>query len=286
MLTGIIVYPVAVAFAVLVVWRAARSGQPAFVVAMRALFVLYLGWVAGATLFPLPVRQAVVELEAAGAGVTVGLTPLATIRVVLLRGTPFTQAWILGGNVLTLAPFGFLLPFSAPRVATWPRVAAAALLFPLAIELSQLAVSMAIGYSYRATEVDDVLLNFAGVLLGFAVFAAVRGRVSLPRETRGHLERVRRPAPHPPGDHECRRQDHLDEREDLLEGIGPRDGVDTDQEEGHACGRGQQRPEQPDGQQAATRACEDPHGGDRGGGGAGQPRQEERIGQTAPADGR
>jgi glycopeptide antibiotics resistance protein len=185
MLTGIVVYPLAVVLAAIVGRRAARSGLPAFVVAMRILFVLYLGWVAGATLFPLPVRPLVAELEAAGTGVDVGLVPLATIRDVLLHGTPFAQAWILGGNVLTLAPFGFLLPFVAPRAATWPRMVVAALFFPLAIELSQLAVSLALGYSYRVTEVDDVLLNFAGVLLGFAAYVAVRGRVSTPGPDHG-----------------------------------------------------------------------------------------------------
>ncbi len=135
MLTGIAVYPVAAALAALVAWRAARGGQPAFVVAMRVLFVLYLGWVAGATLFPLPVRPGVAALEAAGRGVSVGLAPLVSIRDVLAHGTSFAQVWILGGNVVTLAPFGFLLPFAAPRVATWPRIAVAALVFPVAIEL-------------------------------------------------------------------------------------------------------------------------------------------------------
>ena len=181
MLTGVVVYPIAAALAALVAWRAVRAGQPAFVVVMRALFVLYLGWVAGATLFPLPVRAVVVALEAAGRHVEVGLVPLASIRDVLLHGTLFTQAWLLGGNVLTLAPFGFLLPFAAPRLATWRRMAVAALLFPLGIELAQLGVSLALGYSYRVTEVDDVLLNFGGVLLGFAVYLLLRGRVALPR---------------------------------------------------------------------------------------------------------
>ena len=189
MLTGIVVYPVAAAFAALVAWRAARSGQPAFIVAMRVLFVLYLGWVAGATLFPVPVRPGVVALEAAGRGVTVGLTPLASIRDVVRHGTGFAQAWILGGNVLTLAPFGFLLPFAAPRLASWRRMALAALLFPVAIELSQLAVSLALGYSYRVTEVDDVLLNFVGVLSGYALFVLVRGSVATPAA----------PAPESPG---------------------------------------------------------------------------------------
>ena len=183
MLTGVVVYPIAVVLAALVAWRAARAGQPAFVVAMRALLVLYLGWVAGATLFPLPVRPVVAELEAAGTGVAVQIVPLASIRDVLLHGSRFTQAWLLGGNVLTLAPLGFLLPFAAPRLATWRRMAVVALLFPLGIEALQLAVSVVLGYSYRVTEVDDVLLNFAGVVLGYAVYVVVRERVSLPATT-------------------------------------------------------------------------------------------------------
>jgi glycopeptide antibiotics resistance protein len=185
MLTGVVVYPIAAALAALVAWRAARGGQPAFVVVMRVLFVLYLGWVAGATLFPLPVRAGVAALEGAGRHVEVGLLPLASIRDVLAHGTLFVQAWVLGGNVLTLAPFGFLLPFAAPRLASWPRMAIAALLFPLGIELSQLAISLGLGYSYRVTEIDDVLLNFLGVLLGFAMFVCVRRAVTLPLRDHG-----------------------------------------------------------------------------------------------------
>ena len=180
MLTGVVVYPVAALAAALYAWRAVRGGQPAFVVAMRALFVLYLGWVAGATLFPLPVSAVAIAVESAGRHVEVGLVPLASIRDVLLNGTRFAQVWILGGNVVTLAPFGFLLPFAAPALATWRRMAVAALLFPLGIELSQLGVSLVLGYSYRVTEVDDVLLNFAGILLGFTAYVVLRGAVSTP----------------------------------------------------------------------------------------------------------
>lgn len=190
MLIGVVAYPFALAVAALVAWRAARRGQPAFVVCMRVLFVLYIGWVIGATLFPLPIRAEVVRLEAAGRGVTVGLTPCASIRDVLANGTFFVQLWIIGGNILTLTPFGFLLPFMAPRLARWPRILLAGLCFSLAIELGQLAVSLVLGYSYRVTEVDDVILNVAGVLLGYAAFGVLRHRVAeprlpAPRKTRG-----------------------------------------------------------------------------------------------------
>lgn len=183
MLTGVVVSPIAAVAAACAAWGAVRAGQPAFVVVTRVLFALYLGWVVGATLFPLPVSAEAIAVESAGRHVEVHLAPLASIRDVLLHGSLFAQVWILGGNVLTLAPFGFLLPFAAPRLATWGRMAAAAVLFPLAIELAQLGVSLALGYSYRVTEVDDVLLNFAGVLLGFAVCTLVRGFVAAPLVT-------------------------------------------------------------------------------------------------------
>jgi glycopeptide antibiotics resistance protein len=179
-LNGVVVYPFAVVIAVLVGWRAARGGLPAFVVAMRVLFVLYLGWVVAATLFPLPIRAGVLSLESAGRSVSVEFMPLASIRETLRDGSRFAQVWIIGGNIFTLAPFGFLLPFSAPRLATWGRMALAALLFPLLIELSQLAISLLLGYSYRLTEVDDVILNAVGILLGFCAYVVARRHVSAP----------------------------------------------------------------------------------------------------------
>ena len=80
----------------------------------------------------------------------------------------------------TLAPFGFLLPFACAAARDVAAHGAGRRALPAAIESSQLAVSLALGYSYRVTEVDDVLLNFAGVLLGYALFALVRGSVAAP----------------------------------------------------------------------------------------------------------
>jgi glycopeptide antibiotics resistance protein len=45
-----------------------------------------------------------------------------------------------------------------------------ALTVGLSIELAQLAVSLVIGGAYRGVDINDVLLNAAGVLIGFACF--------------------------------------------------------------------------------------------------------------------
>ncbi len=44
--------------------------------------------------------------------------------------------------------------------------------------LTGVVVSLALGYSYRVTEVDDVLLNFAGILLGFGLYRMLRHSVA------------------------------------------------------------------------------------------------------------
>jgi hypothetical protein len=59
-------------------------------------------------------------------------------------------------------------------------VAIAALLFPLGLGLSQLAASPALACSHGVAGVDDLQLDFAGVLPGYAALVEVRARASSP----------------------------------------------------------------------------------------------------------
>lgn len=54
----------------------------------------------------------------------------------------------------------------------------AGLAFSVAIELAQLAVSVGLGYAYRVSDIDDVILNVAGVLLGYTAYRLARGRAT------------------------------------------------------------------------------------------------------------
>lgn len=40
----------------------------------------------------------------------------------------------------------------------------------LAVELLQLGISMYLGYTYKIADVDDLILNTAGVALGYFLF--------------------------------------------------------------------------------------------------------------------
>jgi len=71
-------------------------------------------------------------------------------------------------NILMFVPFGVLLPLVWRRTGSVGRVLAVSLIASLAIELTQLAEWIALG-NYRTVDVNDLIANTAGGLLGFAI---------------------------------------------------------------------------------------------------------------------
>jgi glycopeptide antibiotics resistance protein len=71
-------------------------------------------------------------------------------------------------NILMFVPFGVLLPLVWPRTGSAGRVLAASLMASLAIESTQLAEWIWLG-NYRTVDVNDLIANTAGGLLGFAI---------------------------------------------------------------------------------------------------------------------
>lgn len=176
MLTAPLVYPIALVVAVIVGRRALAHRQPFGLIAARVLLVLYLGWIIGAVLFPIPLNAPATGLSLDAALINYpNLVPLATIRETLaLEGWPRIR--LLGGNVFLFVPFGFLLPLIWPKLDGLKQMILAGLLYSLSIELGQLAVSLAVGAWIRMSDVDDVLLNVPGVLLGFALYRLTLAR--------------------------------------------------------------------------------------------------------------
>lgn len=68
------------------------------------------------------------------------------------------------GNVLIFIPFGYLLPRCFSSLKSWWKVFGIALLFITGIELFQLFSA------FGAFDVDDILLNGLGVVIGYMVY--------------------------------------------------------------------------------------------------------------------
>lgn len=72
------------------------------------------------------------------------------------------------GNVAMFVPTGIVLPIAYPKLDTFAKVVGAGALLSLAIELVQLP------FYTRVTDINDFMLNVAGVVLGYGVYALVK----------------------------------------------------------------------------------------------------------------
>lgn len=120
-------------------------------------------WLLGGLLFALTPAH-----PAPGQVVDHNFIPFQTIAIWLAN--PDSGFWIrqMLGNLLLLLPVGLLGPIAVPWLDRWWRVLTAAFLFSMAIELAQLRIPD------RAADVDDLLLNVSGAVLGFALLSLVR----------------------------------------------------------------------------------------------------------------
>jgi glycopeptide antibiotics resistance protein len=134
-----------------------------------AVFGLYLLAVISQVIFPIPgpeaigTRSPLIDILA-----WVNLVPFDFGR--LFENNPTVIFQQLVGNILLTLPFGFGLPFVAhirAKDMLWLALGAG-----LTLETAQLAICLATGASYRSVDINDMLLNAAGALLGYALFRA------------------------------------------------------------------------------------------------------------------
>ena len=152
-----------------ILWRQKRS--PAYLLCF-SIFWVYLLIVAGVTIFPVPLSGALVGRQPAAHILSrVNLVPFEFGKLFDLHSNVIFRELI--GNILLTVPFGFGISFIAwVRGKQFPWLAIAV---GLAIETTQLLVSLGIGGVYRGVDINDVLLNAGGVLAGYGFFRAIAG---------------------------------------------------------------------------------------------------------------
>jgi len=132
----------------------------------RLIAGVFLGlWLAAAFAFTL--REA---HPLAGQVVNDNSTPFATIRIYF--DNLDSAFWLSQGigNLLLLLPVGLFGPIALPWLNRWWRVLLVALLLSASIETAQLWIPE------RSADVDDVMFNVAGALLGYWLLLFIRMR--------------------------------------------------------------------------------------------------------------
>lgn len=99
-----------------------------------------------------------------------GLSQLSSGSVNLLPLHDGGGAMGMALNALLFVPLGMLLPLLWKDCRRWYRTAGAGFLLSLLIELSQL-------FNFRATDIDDLLMNTLGTLAGYGVWQLLARRI-------------------------------------------------------------------------------------------------------------
>lgn len=102
------------------------------------------------------------------------IIPFKSISEFVYRAKKYGLTWLMVknifGNILLFIPFGFLFPCLNRGLQKRRNFILFALLLPTGIELGQFSISLIINAVYRIADIDDVILNFLGILIGFLIF--------------------------------------------------------------------------------------------------------------------
>ncbi|WP_399167798.1 MULTISPECIES: VanZ family protein [unclassified Streptomyces] len=145
---------------------------PVRMLAMLCAFVLMVGFavvLAKITLEPSPASVSLVHSN---------LHPGRSIRAYLDQPDLRDAIKQIGGNILLGVPFGILVPVLAPGARGIWRVLLLTATVMLLVEMAQGAL-----VTGRAFDVDDVILNTSGALLGYLLVGRKLGRVHDRRES-------------------------------------------------------------------------------------------------------
>lgn len=125
--------------------------------------VFLLAWLVGVLAFTLRPANPM-----PGQVVTDNAIPFVTIRIYL--DNLDSAFWVSQaiGNVLLLLPVGLFGPMAFPWLGRWWRVVLFAFLISASIEVAQLFIPE------RSADVDDVMINVIGALLGYWLLLLLR----------------------------------------------------------------------------------------------------------------
>ncbi len=129
---------------------------------MIGLFVVYITLALSVTLFPIPFQEIYLS------GYEYNFIPFKSIADSINSGLRLALTSVAGNVILTM-PFGFLITLLKNN-KKFLNVLIFVVAFSLAIELTQLVIGIGIGYRYRNVDIDDLILNTAGGIIGYAIY--------------------------------------------------------------------------------------------------------------------
>lgn len=137
-----------------------------------SVFILYLTGVITLTFFPINFAETI-DPDFNIFEHNLKLIPFENTILFIKRGHLGYFLVQIGGNLLMTMPLGALLPivYKAEKQIYYPIIF---FCFTFCIELTQLMIGAILNTYYRTADVDDIIFNFTGALIGYLLFRIIQ----------------------------------------------------------------------------------------------------------------
>lgn len=130
--------------------------------------VFYIAFLIKVAFFPIPFEKDTIEmLRENSYGASINYRPLYTIIGIIKSSDLHNMVFQLAGNLIMLFPLGFYMGVTIQKKLG--KLALFIALTSITIEIMQFLIGIIIDYQYRIVDVDDVLLNVLGGIVGVLI---------------------------------------------------------------------------------------------------------------------
>lgn len=106
----------------------------------------------------------------AGVELKNNFVPFVSIADIVSTQSAWNILRQIAGNIILLMPFGFFIPLMLKMKLNWQKVLIIGFWVSFGIEAAQFGISHIIGYTYKITDVDDLILNTFGTMIGYGCY--------------------------------------------------------------------------------------------------------------------
>ena len=152
---------------------------------INTIFFIYLLCVLNITVFPIPFQKTFINdyLNSLGSdprfkyNLIPFMTVVDSVKNAFTYNTYGLELKNIGGNLILLTPLGIYVHF-IKRNLGMKNILIMGFATSMVIELIQLSISISLGYSYRSFDVDDLILNTLGFIIGYKSFSLIKNEIS------------------------------------------------------------------------------------------------------------
>lgn len=166
MITKDTIYAVSIIFFIgFIIYTLVKKWSLSRIIKFGMIF-FYIVALISVTVFPIPINKRYIAEAAIPA--RNNFIPFHGIYELIKYSKTFKMVLLipLVGNIFLFIPFGFFLRMKAP-ILKFQKILLLGLLASLAVEMSQLIISVTIHFLYRSIDVDDLICNTIGTVVGF-----------------------------------------------------------------------------------------------------------------------